>query len=270
MIAYKYLPFRSKEGSNFFENFLLRYTQPSELNDPYECSPLITRVESSYVPLHWQNMGHHHWFEKIEDLTATGRELYFLNVAQGLTAKIQSGELDEQISRIEVLAKKNLDENFGLLSLSKRRDHQLMWAHYAESASGYAVGFDLSHDYFMRPKWEPVKYSEERAEAPLSGKAPYLYTEEQLLTKHNDWSYEEEIRHIRPLGERSKLVAESICLFSIPQESIRCYIFGPKTSDEDMTALLKATEKHSLKVNFFRAQLRKGKFGFDILEFHPS
>lgn len=43
---------------------------------------------------------------------------------------------------------KNFRDTMGVLSLTKRFDNQLMWAHYADSHKGIVLEFDPSSDFF--------------------------------------------------------------------------------------------------------------------------
>ncbi|EPJ44297.1 MAG: hypothetical protein OFPII_35920 [Osedax symbiont Rs1] len=37
---------------------------------------------------------------------------------------------------------------YGILSMTERIDNLLMWSHYADSHTGFVIGFDPSHDFF--------------------------------------------------------------------------------------------------------------------------
>ncbi|MEJ8827109.1 DUF2971 domain-containing protein [Variovorax humicola] len=41
------------------------------------------------------------------------------------------------------------NRNVGVLSLTEDPINELMWAHYANSHSGFAVGLDMSNEFFQ-------------------------------------------------------------------------------------------------------------------------
>src|SRR2546425_13298330 len=107
MIVYKYLP---PKGIRVLNDGLIRFTQSTALNDPFETTPNMKRLEESF------------------------RE-YALRTIEG--AKYRSIiEYVSDRSRVSSLIKKHFDEfrrtitnNYAVLSLSKINNNLLMWAH---------------------------------------------------------------------------------------------------------------------------------------------
>jgi hypothetical protein len=93
-----------------------------------------------------------------------------------------------------------LNEQVGILSLTRVRDSLLMWSHFGAQYAGAVVGFDSAHDFFahqidveyrsLRPRRHISSY--------LAGKPVSLA---ELCAKSNHWAYEEEVRVIRKLAE---------------------------------------------------------------------
>jgi hypothetical protein len=95
------------------------------------------------------------------------------------------GELDKRILR-----KLSHDkENLRLCSLSRKKDNELMWSHYAEGHRGVAIGLTIDNNkYNVRPiKYTGIHY--------LNGGQIEQDTPIEILShKLNVWSYEEEER----------------------------------------------------------------------------
>lgn len=100
-----------------------------------------------------------------------------------------------------------------MLSMSKVKDHQLMWAHYAGNHKGICLEFDFPDDFLSKVKWS------EQAEfhmasfglVPSSGEVSYKHTRPPivfsdgiaendydisgaLFSKPKCWAYEQEYR----------------------------------------------------------------------------
>ncbi|MDB4558875.1 DUF2971 domain-containing protein, partial [Amylibacter sp.] len=98
-----------------------------------------------------------------------------------------------------------VSESNGIISFSKNWREPLMWAHYAKSHTGLALGFEIP-DYLLMK----IDYVTERITPPLdidsNKESMRKFIEILLRSKHANWKYEEEARVIRPL---SNCVAEN-------------------------------------------------------------
>jgi hypothetical protein len=89
---------------------------------------------------------------------------------------------------------RKITDNVVALSLSARRASPVMWAHYARSHSGLALGFDSKHDWFSRGSERElvaVRYSQYRPRRRIISE---LTIEEVFSTKSTEWAYEQEWR----------------------------------------------------------------------------
>ena len=116
-------------------------------------------------------------------------------------------------------------ENIGILCLTKNPMNPLMWSHYAQSHTGFVIGYDINEpvlgrqadcvfdvtegQIFYSPEFETVSPRDVSLEALqwLSFGMDEPRTSQVvktlrhiLLMKQNCWSYEEEIRVIKVLG----------------------------------------------------------------------
>ncbi|WP_394199352.1 DUF2971 domain-containing protein [Litoreibacter albidus] len=86
----------------------------------------------------------------------------------------------------------------GIISFSKSWKQPLMWAHYADSHKGIAIGFDVPDHLLFK-----IDYVKNRikphADVDHSQSAMEHLVHKLLRTKHKEWSYEDEYRLVRPL-----------------------------------------------------------------------
>jgi hypothetical protein len=187
---YKFRSLATDEQQGFVEDILshhrLYWTPPSAFNDPFDCHPAFV---VSATPLQMRRRLH----ELIErfgpDMPANERRAIY----RGIRHKPPEDIISEMSA-----ATRRLRDAMGVLSLSARYDHPLMWAHYADSHRGIGLQFRTTnpfiHDFGLAL---PVQYSEERPAiniaAPVGG---FDALTKALLAKADYWSYEREWRLI--------------------------------------------------------------------------
>lgn len=81
-----------------------------------------------------------------------------------------------------------------IASFSSRRNIPLMWFHYADGGRGCCIEYELDEKLL-----ESVNYSLSWIEDSTQFDEDAII-KKVLLSKHPDWNYEEEIRHISPSG----------------------------------------------------------------------
>jgi len=94
-------------------------------------------------------------------------------------------------------------ENNGIVSFSKSWREPLMWAHYAKSHTGIALGFEVPNRLLTH-----INYITDRIIPPLdvdNNKNSMSELVDLLLkSKHKNWEYEEEVRLVRSLQNCDK------------------------------------------------------------------
>jgi hypothetical protein len=194
------------ERAGILKDLRIRFANPAEFNDPYEVCPR---------------------FDVAAEKTATKavRNLVILDTQLGIPQKRASELLEDCKKR--VLAdrvmyhthrfQKECGEKFRMLCFSANIQSPLMWGHYCDSHSGFALGFDGEHEFFK--DLYPVFYDEHRphADDPIKG---------QLipLTKNFEWGYEEEWRIVRPVHSTAAYFE------TLPVECIKAVYFGLRIS----------------------------------------
>lgn len=94
--------------------------------------------------------------------------------------------------------KNELIANYRIFCSTEQYDNPLMWAHYANSHTGFCVGYEKTDIENISTKLQKVTYSTQ----PYSIKTQS--DESILFIKSNEWEYENEWRAIYKLTERDK------------------------------------------------------------------
>lgn len=170
---YKYMPYRKE----FFENFYLRCTPRSALNDLFELRPSD------------QYMRDHTW-----DLVAQ-REM------------TPETEFSEELIDFNSEFLERAFKKMGIASFSETNDNLLMWSHYADNHRGIVVAFDTSHDFFKEDGSKSrqsgrVHYRKDRMKAlPQKLKNGFYMSDSTRIyfEKSDEWIYEKEHRLISDL-----------------------------------------------------------------------
>ena len=162
---YKYLDFEG--GLSMLKNHNLQFTNPSKLNDPFDCHPSL---------------------------------INFSNVPEG-ECKIWPANI---VSLIELVPYKKTWEDAWICSLSKVNDALLMWSYYS-SHNGVCIGVDISkaQKYFAYV-WNGCGAGVEILEVQYKDilEKPDIFHDSdesdfyryQLSTKAKAWEHEQEIR----------------------------------------------------------------------------
>jgi Protein of unknown function (DUF2971) len=241
MILYKYFP--PARLNDILRNRRIRFTQPGDLNDPFEFRPKIREVASDVAV---QSHVEEHFDDIVEEELAKYGAL-----TQFLPQTNLRGLLQEQkamlpalfrllepavIEKLSPMIDGILNSNVGILCLSEVRDSLLMWGHYANNHEGFVVGFDSEHPFFSRRRTDkdefgflrPVQYALRRPQVTLGD----TESADWFSTKSEQWSYEKEWRIVRVLSEAEKRIERSpfpICLFEFPPDAVRQIIAGVRS-----------------------------------------
>jgi hypothetical protein len=148
-----------------------------------------------------------------------------------------------------------------VLSLSAVNSNQLMWAHYADSYRGAAIGFDSQHAFFS--KAIQVQYRTERPEIdlgsiPESEEGKRKLAETILATKNISWQYEEEYRLVNAIPMLEETPAKDSAGFTVfvgafPSEAIREVLLGYRIDRDHEKAIVEL-----LANKYPSARLRRG------------
>ena len=176
--VYKYTPFRKE----FFENFYLRCTPRSALNDPFELQPSL-----EFLAWEIANFGDH-----LDPEDTDQRKV----LAKLKTDPALYSRYTKQYDRM------------GIISFSEEREDEVMWGHYADNHKGIVIEFDtragIFHENFGLDDYRlirRVQYRQHRlaayntVNAVLCDTAIQTPDEHSLaFTKSDRWNYEKEHR----------------------------------------------------------------------------
>ncbi|WP_108814921.1 DUF2971 domain-containing protein [Loktanella sp. Alg231-35] len=94
--------------------------------------------------------------------------------------------------------RETVSQDNGIISFSRNWFQPLMWAHYADSHKGLALGFEVPDDLLFK-----INYVDKRikpaSDVDVSKSSMEVLIHRLLRTKHIEWSYEDEYRLVRPL-----------------------------------------------------------------------
>ncbi len=142
--------------------------------------------------------------------------------------------------------------HFGICSFSKIKDNILMWSHYADKHRGVCLGFD--HDILIKAfnQYDNVEYKNELIKFSLKDAEKLI--SKTLLTKSEDWQYEEEYRFF----------LESSRHAFFPLEALVEINFGVNCSIRNkMSIAYLANQLHYDKCNFYQSIIDKNKYLVD-------
>lgn len=229
MRLYKYL---HPDRVDVLEGGLLRFSQPSAFNDPFEVMPAVREAipadqaisifdehirsnEDDLRSRFQQELANNQEIgQLLRLLPAEYRETFTFEDAMATV----SGELPEFLSAFlprltaqlrttfPAQTQERLNRQFGILCLTEAPDNLLMWAHYADCHRGFVLEFDSTHAFFNQRTstsdylrhLAKVSYTRVRPQLTLFDSTidPEVFVANLVasyfLTKSADWSYEKE------------------------------------------------------------------------------
>ena len=250
---YKYM---DAGRSSFFTDWMIRFSQPSVLNDPFELKPHISDVATvskirriarqkfntdlpNYKKIYNKNISQR---EKKAAIKKLKRE-NSLRITQAIEAT-----RPKSLAQARSAITEKLEEHVASLCLSETYSDLLMWAHYAGGHQGFVIEFDTTSS-FLRQLTPPnhIQFDAAEIEAFLAeygapreidyhSKRPATVATklnfDLLLIKSVHWEYEEEWRMLMPPDYANywkfpdKPDDPFIFLFEVPPSCITGIIIG--------------------------------------------
>ena len=237
----------------------LRATQPSALNDPFECTVTKTFVEQD------KKGGN----KRLASVLTSIHSISPVSESDIVNAAHKYGSL-----YMRELLSKQLSQRFGVISFASDPRHPLMWSHYTLDGSGFAVGYDAEQLRTLvgrQGRFRPVKYAAKPAYIIGYGVLLDEETINVLLSyKSDNWSYEKEWRLIVELNEtigtgRKDQHGQPINLLRIPNSAVMSVHYTERTPGEAVREVRKRLESTN---NRYRAEsptklvLSETKYGY--------
>ena len=151
---------------------------------------------------------------------------------------------NQEMENIFSVWKAKISKEQGISCFSKRWHNPLLWSHYAEHHTGFALGFELPDDAAIE-----VDYTKDRPlfswnKLPKGDKQLNTFLHKLINTKFLSWAYEEEVRFgyiLSKLDLENKLYFQKFDSDLILKEVITgC---NNTLSDEKLLSLLDEFEK---------------------------
>ena len=237
-LLYKYL---HEERMDVLANGMIRYTQPSAFNDPFEALPYIKAVaDSESIEKQAKKLGkENEIFEQAlnNSLSSHPKFRALSQVHQDLLTSLARRQLHQILPNLipqmqsffrdamslQGVPKKMMykaiigamNDAIGIFCLTETFENLLMWSHYSNSHKGFVLGFNADHTYFQQTEdkkgiagyVKKVRYTTERPKITLIDLSK---TNEQNLdnwvkniiwVKSGVWEYESEWRMINGLRD---------------------------------------------------------------------
>ncbi|WP_263419033.1 DUF2971 domain-containing protein [Terriglobus albidus] len=173
---------------------------------------------------------------------------------------------DPEISEAVDIVTVNFWKTTGILCFSRNWDNLLLWSHYGDSHKGICLGFDISDDdpdgnYDTDVHYQPNLLQIRRPEDVLdvANRLP--------RTKHESWSYEQEVRMFVDLGDPPDANGLHWIEFS-PHLVLKEVIIGAQCSPIDSRKVEESVKPYGDAVKCWWAGMRRDAFLL-IKEDHP-
>lgn len=153
-----------------------------------------------------------------------------------------------------------LKRNFGLVCFSRNWDNLLLWSHYAASHTGLCLGFDipasLCTDVFYQPNLLKIS---ELLDNPFDLPKQLDFAKKMLSTKHESWSYEQEVRAFVGIDDQPDEKGLLWVPFD-PNLQLREVIFGVQCAEQDANNVYQVLEEYPESVECTQAYMRSNAF----------
>jgi hypothetical protein len=253
---YKYM---HPDRQGIMDDWLVRFTQPKALNDPFEMRP---HVAGYGTPDEVRAIATRRWEEHIQERydrlvrdrgPVTTFDQFRARAESERTAMIEAAMARAPQHNPEMARKIDelMNTSIGVLSLCEHPDSLLMWPHYGDSHRGFLIEFDTTSPFFNQT--DPpahVKVTDEAAAAfaeehgrlrriAYQAARPSVVvtriTFDIILTKGEEWRYEGEWRMLMPLEyaneTRPTHQGFPVHLFAVPPSAVTKVMLGANADD---------------------------------------
>lgn len=248
-VLYKYGSFNGYSEA-LFSTPEIRFSSPSELNDPFECCPWLTfnGTQNQLIEFHKREL-----WKRNPQLTP-----------ENAAAHAGSNFLDgrhrdpDTLNRIRKRVHTMLARRIGLYCLSENNDSILMWSHYSHNHQGYCLEFEATNFTPVFGEAQRVNYASDYPVVDFFNTPNEEQVDLIFLTKYIGWSYEEEWRIIdHEAGPGAH---------AYPAELLRGVIFGLRMPEDERAKIRAWTKKRGHSVKFHEAIQSDRRFKIDVRE----
>ncbi len=265
-ILYKFTRFKT-----FFENQELRVTPICDLNDPFEGVPVIEHVwkEDDFVndyknklyKIKNQSFVKEYGFDRMYK-EAEINPKYVYKMLKNIIAKSRISSIIHNIL---------VSDKISVLSLTSCNNNELMWAFYADTHKGFAVGLKSDHEIFSAHFWDDEKLNVKLRKIEYVSKRKNFYLEDgngdfinTLLYKSKSWKHEKEWRLIISNTEKLHTRNGVSGFIFIPDDAIAEIILGYQAEKILMEKAKQFCEKRNILLR--KAVFNKTQYKIDIVD----
>lgn len=250
---YKYRSL-SGDSSRYVERILLHdelyFPRPIQFNDPFDCCPVLSlQATDKEFADYLDDM----YKRRMPSLSRADRRRSVSAILKDPSRNHRSKEALESFGS----AMTEAVNSAGVLSLSAKYDHILMWSHYADSHRGICLRFQASSSTPFFGRAQPIIYQEARPIVNLIHDSPHAQADNALLTKADFWSYEEEWRIVEHEAGPG--------VHKFPAGLLDVVILGARISSADKQKVLEWVAQRKTKAGVLQAQIDTERFRLKIL-----
>lgn len=257
-ILYKYRVWENNYHKRILTEDEMFFASSEDFNDPFDCA----------VPIRYDALKGTAKIQIIEDRLKKRLPHLDKEKRRQLTKlAIKEGFNPESKAEMHDYQKKQIQESFGICSLTEDRKNIVMWSHYADFHKGFCVGFNVNQlNKFIEEKskkiptpllLEKIEYSSNYPTLiPVRTSIPEVFIK-ALTTKSSFWKYEKEYRLII-LGGTTRFTV------TLPKETICEVIVGCKMRLEMRQEIQATLKKRNLRIPLFKAKMKTSNFGLDF------
>lgn len=254
-ILYKYRDYSEKYNKRTLFNFEIFLASTSMFNDPYEGA-----IPFVYEP---DDLTEENIFLKLRDIAIKRHPKWTEAQIQEYCYEAHRKDLlndDAHIEEQNEINRKNIDKNFGILSLAKSPTNYLMWSHYGNKHTGYCIGFDkYILDNLVQGSLGSINYDSKIPKFRLFEDI-HKFGIKQLGTKYNVWEYEDEYRIVK--GYAAKKTIE------YPHEMIKKIYLGCNMKQTDKNEIIDFVRSNKVDCEIIELSLDKEIFKLNELRIY--
>jgi hypothetical protein len=248
---YRYCSFDiDNRNIGIIENSLLSCPSPKRFNDPFDCR----------IRLNFSSMSN----KQLRD--------YFRDMINFQIPEISKSELEKRVAywimnKEEAISHsltvyENIDKYLGIFSLSARKNHLLLWAHYTSGHGGFLIEFSAQLLInFLKDKFDPINHSAYLYKVVYKNYCPKILPDKEMykisLVKNKVWQYEKEYRIIFGEGADKSI--------QVSPEVINSVILGCEIKEENEAKIIDILRKKGNNIILYKAKKKNYKFGLDYI-----
>ncbi len=246
-VLYKYGTL-NEYSEALFSTPTIWFSPPAQLNDPFECRPLLTFDGTSEQIVEFLKNEYRKRVPQFTPQYSAARASSIL-----LEGRHRNPGRWKRVQQ-DVLSK--LSRRIGLYCLSQVNNSILMWSHYSQSHQGYCLEFEATNFTPVFGQAQPVVYARDYPVVDFFNTPREKQFDLIFLTKYVGWSYEKEWRIINH--------GTGPGILKYPANLLRGVIFGLRMPEADRANIRAWTQKRGHAVTFYKAMQSERQFKIEI------